>query len=720
MPPQLVIPSHTDFGWGVRTFNWSPLIRQYTGFETAVKSNERKKKNRAAGMSGDSDAYDVVFQKWLSIDHPMAAGQVGAAGVPMSHIGDMEALYDGVAIAGANISQTINDPALWAAALVYTMARRRGHALSEVNLTVQNDHWKEETARGAWVLNPVAARQNQIDLLRFNIVNSPGSNAFNGGLYHLAEVGATPDEEIAFGLCSAFRILDALRDLRDDGKLTQTELDSCAKMISFFAWCGTDHEVQACKFRALHTLWDEALLTRYNVQDPACRIARIGAQSSSINLRRETAEVNLFRLNNVMWAATYGGLISLQISCADEAFRTPDELFQWLSLRTQQTFLYETDVRSLGRNADGTFREPRARNELFIGSSEDKLHGARHFEGLTAALVEAARRNIEAVYQYDTDADRLAYIKRRLLLSQRQRIAALQNGGVDLKTRRPYGLPTIGLNCFTERPGAGLFPAFEDKPENSPEVERQEREKLDAWRRQRNSADVAMALRHLREAIQSGSSRMEALMECADRGVTTGETGAVFREETGAYRPPNALVILGDAANTTPLNLDTARVACEAFEARHGRRPFFVIGATGLDGHSTGSEQVSMAAKAAGAEVLYLGIQIPPAEIAETVFQNRPHLLCMSIMSGGVVPLTANVLAALVAKDVEAKAAAEGTGDEPKPIANTPIVVGGIISERERAALLEMGVVGVYTPADSDFSRICEELIDHAARPLAA
>jgi len=59
---------------------------------------------------------------------PLARGEVGKVGVPVSSIEDMEALFEGIPLEKTNTSMTINATAPWLLALYIAVARSAASA----------------------------------------------------------------------------------------------------------------------------------------------------------------------------------------------------------------------------------------------------------------------------------------------------------------------------------------------------------------------------------------------------------------------------------------------------------------------------------------------------------------------------------------------------------------------------------------------------------------
>jgi (2R)-ethylmalonyl-CoA mutase len=186
---------------------------------------------------------------------------------------------------------------------------------------------------------------------------------------------------------------------------------------------------------------------------------------------------------------------------------------------------------------------------------------------------------------------------------------------------------------------------------------------------------------------------MDASVELAKAGGTTGEWGEVLRQVFGEYRAPTGV---GAAAGRRTTEL--ADVA-EFVRTIPGGPPKFLVAKPGLDGHSSGAEQIAVAARDSGMEVVYSGIRLTPAQIAASARDEDPDVVGLSILSGSHLQLVPDVIAELAAVGVTA-----------------PVVLGGIIPESDRNNLLATGVTAIYTPKDFDIARIMRDIAEIAAK----
>ena len=191
------------------------VFRTYSGHTSAGASNALYRSNLAKGQTGLSVAFDLPTQTGYDADHPLARGEVGKVGVPISHIEDMEALFEGIPLDRMNTSMTINATAAWLLALYVAAAERQGVSHGALSGTTQNDIIKEYLSRGTYVFPPEPSLRLITDMVAYTVDEIPKWNPINVCSYHLQEAGATPVQEIAYAMATAIAVLDAVRARAD-------------------------------------------------------------------------------------------------------------------------------------------------------------------------------------------------------------------------------------------------------------------------------------------------------------------------------------------------------------------------------------------------------------------------------------------------------------------------------------------------------------------------
>ncbi|HET7820690.1 MAG TPA: protein meaA, partial [Ornithinibacter sp.] len=664
-------------------------MRTYAGHSSAAASNALYRRNLDKGQTGLSVAFDLPTQTGYDPDHVLSRGEVGKVGVPISHIGDMRALFADIPLSKMNTSMTINATAMWLLALYQVAAEEQAldagedpasavHALAG---TTQNDIIKEYLSRGTYVFAPAPSLRLITDMVAYTVAEIPKWNPTNICSYHLQEAGATPVQEIAYAMCTAIAVLDAVRD---SGQVPPERFGEVVARISFFVNAGVRFVEEMCKMRAFVQLWDELTLERYGVTDPKQRRFRYGVQVNSLGLTEAQPENNVQRIVLEMLAVTMSKdarARAVQLPAWNEALGLPRPWDQQWSLRIQQVLAYESDLLEY--------------DDLFEGSTV--------VEAKVAELVEGARAEIDRVQEMGgaVPAVEGGYMKSELVASHSRRRRRIEAGedvvvGVNrFETTEPNPL-TADLETAIQSVDAGVEAA-------AVAAVRRWREERDADPERRERA--ASALARLVADAGTDTNLMEATLECARAGLTTGEWAGALRQVFGEFRAPTGVSgSVGVGAGSEALVDVRAMVARTGEEL--GERLRLLVGKPGLDGHSNGAEQIAVRARDAGFEVIYQGIRLTPEQIVGAAVAEDVHLVGISILSGSHMELVPEVL------DLMRTA---GAGD-------VPVIVGGIIPEADAVRLKALGVAEVFTPKDFGLNDIMVRFVEviRASRGLDA
>jgi (2R)-ethylmalonyl-CoA mutase len=637
------------------------IFRTYAGHSTAADSNALYRKNLAKGQTGLSVAFDLPTQTGYDSDHVLAKGEVGKVGVPVCHLGDMRALFDQIPLGTMNTSMTINATAAWLMALYIAVADEQGAPRASLQGTIQNDIIKEYLSRGTYVFPPAPSMRLIKDIAIFTTGELPKWNPMNICSYHLQEAGATPVQELAFALATAVAVLDTVKA---SGEVTQEKFGDVVGRISFFVNAGMRFVTEICKMRAFVALWDEITRTRYGITDPKQRLFRYGVQVNSLGLTEPQPENNVARILIEMLAVTLSKNArarAVQLPAWNEALGLPRPWDQQWSLRMQQILAYETDLLEFG--------------DIFDGSEEMK----RKVDQLkTEAMEELA--NIEAMGGAIAAVE-TGYMKQQLVESNSARFEGIERGEQIV----------VGVNKYLETEPSPLTGGIDAIMTVSEDAERDQLRRLEAWRAARDPKAVADALADLKRAATTGANIMPPSIACAKAGVTTGEWGWTLRQSFGEYRAPTGV---GNAMRNDVVGLDDIRADVDRVSRKLGRRMTFLVGKPGLDGHSNGAEQIAVRARDAGMQVVYEGIRLTPEEIVGAALDKRAHVIGLSVLSGGHMPLVEDVVARLKQAGLD-----------------VPVVVGGIIPPEDAETLEKAGVAAVYTPKDFELNRIMSDLV---------
>ncbi len=644
------------------------LIRTYAGHSTAKASNKLYRSNLDKGQTGLSVAFDLPTQTGYDSDHILARGEVGKVGVPISHLGDMRALFDQIPLEDMNTSMTINATAPWLLALYVAVAEEQGAEISKLKGTVQNDLVKEYLSRGTYICPPKPSMKLIGDVAEYCFNKIPKWNPMNICSYHLQEAGATPEQELAYALATAISVLDELKT-----RVPQREFPELCGRLSFFVNAGIRFVTEMCKMRAFVDLWDEILLQRYGVEDPKFRRFRYGVQVNSLGLTEQQPENNVYRILVEMLAVTLSKKArarAVQLPAWNEALGLPRPWDQQWSMRMQQIMAFETDLLEY----------------------EDLFDGNQVVDAKVESLKASARHELETIETQGGALNAIEYMKSRLVESNTDRLQNIESNHTTV----------VGVNKFTNTEKSPLVSGDSGIMVVDPSVEKDQIDRLNRWRRKRDEKLVSKALFNLRKAALDGQNIMPTSIEAARAGATTGEWAQEMRNIYGEYRGPTG-VAMGISNKTD--GLDELRSAVDAVSDKLGERLKFLIGKPGLDGHSNGAEQIASRARDCGMKIEYEGIRLTPQELVEAVKSTKAHVVGLSILSGSHIPLVQDMITLLTK---------EG-------LTNIPIVVGGIIPEEDKAKLLKMGISKVYTPKDFEMNTIMMDIVNLAEpREIAA
>jgi (2R)-ethylmalonyl-CoA mutase len=641
------------------------IFRTYAGHSTAAKSNTLYRQNLEKGQTGLSIAFDLPTQTGYDCDHPLARGEVGKVGVPISHIGDMRKLLEGIPLDQMNTSMTINATAAWLFALYIALADETGADRGALTGTIQNDIIKEYLSRGTYVFPPEPSLRLIKDTITYSYKAVPKWNPTNVCSYHLQEAGATPVQELSFALATAIAVLDTVKA---SGEVPDEDFGQVVGRVSFFVNAGLKFVTEICKMRAFTELWDELTLERYGIDNAKHRRFRYGVQVNSLGLTEQQPENNVYRILLEMLAVTLSKRArarAVQLPAWNEALGLPRPWDQQWSLRMQQVLAFETDLLNYG--------------DIFDGSKE--------IEAKVTSLKAEARAELADIDKMGGAVASIDYMKRALVESNTARMRDIESGAQTV----------IGVNAFTESEESPLRTDQQSIQTVDASVEADQIASLQSWRESRNSAATAAALQALEAAARSGRNIMEPSIDCAKAGVTTGEWGEILRRVFGEYRAPTGV---GAAASSQPTDLTDIRNAADKAAAKLGRRIKFLVGKPGLDGHSNGAEQIAVRARDCGMDVLYEGIRLTPAQIARAAVDESVHVIGLSILSGSHVPLVRDIMQRL-------------SDDNAQDI---PVIVGGIIPPDDAEQLKSFGVAAVYTPKNFQLNAIMTDIIALASK----
>ncbi|MGC9154934.1 MAG: protein meaA [Ferrimicrobium sp.] len=641
------------------------VMRTYAGHSSAAASNRLFRANLANGQTGLSVAFDLPTQLGLDPDDPRSAGEVGKVGVPIAHLAHLRQLFDGIELDKMNTSMTINATAMWLFSLYLALADEHDIPYHLLSGTTQNDIIKEYLSRGTFIFTPEASKRLTVDLIEFSVAHVPRWNPINICSYHLQEAGATPVQEVAYALATAVGILDAVRDR---GRLGADGIAKVVGRMSFFVNSGIRLIEEIAKMRAFVALWDELTRTRYGVEDPKLRRFRYGVQVNSLGLTESQPENNVYRIMLEALGVTLSRdarARALQLPAWNEAIGLPRPIDQQWSLRAQQILAYETDLLEY----------------------PDIFEGSKVMEGLTAEIVEAARDELNRIIDGGGVFVQIDEMKAALVRAQTERALAIETGAQRV----------VGVNLYQDRAeGAqeSILAGVDTKMHLSADGAEVARliEEFVAFKRLRDERSVQAARDHLLRVARTDENLIEATLALAKAGGTTQDWADTMREAFGEFRAPTG--IQGGAG------VRRGQMDALVDRLRHlpGGPARLLVAKPGLDGHSNGAEQIAVAARDAGFEVIYQGIRQTPAEIASVARDEDVDLIGLSILSGSHLELVGALFAELRSRGV-----------------SVPVIVGGIIPDDDIGQLMALGVREVFTPKHYQITQIMAKLVDIVA-----
>ena len=641
------------------------VMRTYAGHSSPRESNELYRRNLAKGQTGLSIAFDLPTQTGYDPDSQLARGEVGKVGVPVADIADMRQLLEGIPLEQMNTSMTINATAMWLFALYVSVADEQGADRGALTGTTQNDIIKEYLSRGTYVFPPEPSMRLITDMIAWSVHHTPKWNPINICSYHLQEAGATPVQEVAFSLSTAVAVLDAVRD---SGQVSAEEMAAVVARISFFVNAGVRFVEEMCKMRAFVELWDEITRERYGITDEKARRFRYGVQVNSLGLSEAQPENNVQRIVLEMLAVTLSKNArarAVQLPAWNEALGLPRPWDQQWSLRMQQVLAFETDLLEYEDIFDGS-QVVAAKVDQIVTEARDEMARIADMGGVVAAVESG-------------------YLKGALVTSHAERRRRLESGDEVI----------VGVNAFTTTEENPLTADLDTAIQRvDPVVEERAIIALDEWRARRDPIAVEAALKRLVADAGAGVNLMDASLECARTGVTTGEWAGTLRGIFGEYRAPTG--VSGSIAVSDREGLSELRAAVAATGDELGHRLRMLVGKPGLDGHSNGAEQVAVAARDAGFEVIYQGIRLTPEQIVAAAVQEDVDCVGLSILSGSHLQLVPQIVDGMRAAGLD----------------DVPIVLGGIIPDQDATSLLSNGIAAVFTPKDYDLTEVMTRVLN--------
>lgn len=640
------------------------IMRTYAGHSSAKESNELFRTNLGKGQTGLSIAFDLPTQTGYDPEDLMARGEVGKVGVSVASLADMRTLFEGLPLAQMNTSMTINATAVWLYSMYIALADEQGAPRELLSGTTQNDIIKEYLSRGTYAFPPAPSLELATDLIAFSVVHTPKWNPINICSYHLQEAGATAVQEVAFALAAAISVLDSVKAKIDQQNI-DVDFDHVVGRMSFFVNGSIRFIEEVCKLKAFGRLWSEVVVERYGVTSESARRFRYGVQVNSLGLTEEQPENNVQRIVLEMLGVSLAKdsrARAIQLPAWNEALGLPRPWDQQWSLRMQQVLALETDLLEY----------------------DDIFEGSIVIEAKVDELTREIRTELDRISEMGGAIAALesGYLKSALVASHAQRRASIESGN----------LTVVGVNSFQSTEISPLTQNVNIMLVD-PEVESRRIAEVLVFKSGRDPVAVTNALADINAAAENGQGLVEASINAAKVGVTTGEWSSVLRSRLGEYRSPTGVV---DSIGTRTPEIELVRIRTDDLEFRLGHRPRILIGKPGLDGHSNGAEQIAVRARDCGFEVIYQGIRLNPAEIVAAAIAEDVDVIGLSILSGSHRTLVAEILNLLKQENAS----------------DIPVIVGGIIPPADAEWLASIGVAATFTPKDYDATQIMNSIVD--------
>ena len=469
-------------------------MRQYAGLASPEESNRRYRYLLDQGQTGLSIAFDLPTQTGYDSDHPMARGEVGRVGVPISSLADMEVLFDGIPLDKVSTSMTINATASILLALYVAVGRKQGVPLDKLSGTLQNDILKEYIARGTYIYPPAPSMRLVTDVFRYCSLNVPRWNTISISGYHMSEAGATAVQELAFTFSNAIAYVQSAVDAGLD-------VDKIAGRLSFFFVAQSDLFEEVAKFRAARRMWARIMRERFDAENPRSWMLRFHTQTAGVTLTAQQPDNNVIRTTVQALAAVLGGTQSLHVNSKDEALALPTEESVQLSLRTQQILAHESGVTD----------------------TVDPLAGSYYVESLTDRLEEEAFRHIERIEEL---GGAVAALEDDYQIREIHESAYRHQQAVEREERI-----VVGVNRYQ-----ASTPPIAKVQSIEPEQTQSQLRRLARVRSERDDSRVEASLARLEKVARGSENTVPAILECVEAYATVGEIADVFRGVFGEQR----------------------------------------------------------------------------------------------------------------------------------------------------------------------------------------
>ena len=648
---------HQAFGAGLPPYLRGPYstmyvkrpwtIRQYAGFSTAAESNAFYLRNLAMGQKGLSVAFDLPTHRGYDSNHPRVIGDVGKAGVAIDTVEDMKRLFDQIPLDQMSVSMTMNGAVLPIMAFYIVAAEEQGISPQQLKGTIQNDILKEFMVRNTFIYPPKASIDIIADIFKYTSQYMPNFNSISISGYHMHEAGASAEIELAYTLANG---LEYIRT----GLKAGLKIDDFAPRLSFFWGIGMNHFIEVAKLRAARVLWAK-IVKQFNPKNPKSMALRTHCQTSGWSLTAQDPFNNIARTTVEAMAGVFGGTQSLHTNALDEAIALPTDFSARIARNTQLYLQEETNITKV----------------------VDPWGGSHFVEYLTDGLIKKAWALIEDV---EAEGGMTKAIEAGIPKMKIEAVAAKKQARLDSEQEI-----IVGVNKYQSEEENEL--SFLEVDNRS--VLEEQIKHINSIKSSRDNDAVKNALANITQAAKNKKNQREGknLLSCCIKAsrvrATLGEISAALEEEFGRFQPKNhTLTGVYVKAVKNDSSFIEARLVCNDFAKKAGRRPRIMIAKMGQDGHDRGAKIVASSYADIGFDVDLGPLFQTPEEAAKQAVENDVHVLGISSLAAGhktLVPAVINALAAYGRSDIK-------------------VIVGGVVPPNDYDFLYQLGVVGVYGP----------------------
>ena len=470
-------------------------MRQYAGFSSASKSNERYHYLLKQGVSGLSVAFDLPTQTGYDSDHELSIGEIGKVGVPICTIEDMEILLKNIPLNKVSISMTINSTAIVLMGFLIAVAKRNKINIKDLSGTVQNDILKEYIARGTYIYPPKQSMKLVTDIFEYCNIYLPKWNTISISGYHIREAGSSAVQELAFTFSNAIEYVDAAIEQGLD-------INEFGQRLSFFFNSHNNFFEEIAKFRAARKIWAQIMKKRFKATNKKALLCRFHTQTAGSTLQAQSMDNNIIRTTMQATAAILGGTQSLHTNSKDEAISLPSKGAAETALRTQQILAHETGIPNVVDPLAGSYYVESLTNSI----EKETLQLIQKIDDLGGSI-----KAIENSFQ-DIEITNSSYEYQKLIEKKEQII--------------------VGVNKYqNEIDESNNNDLFQINQEDiSTQLSR-----LKRFKKNRQNKLVEQNLNQLKDAIKKNKNLLPIIVQCVENNCTLGEICNIMRTIYGEY-----------------------------------------------------------------------------------------------------------------------------------------------------------------------------------------